>query len=424
MKHNLENSIKESLGKYEIPYDSNAWSKMSKRLDQSFPVAPKSNIKWFLGGAAALVAIFTTVALWPTDIAVTPEKQNATKQTASKSNDSEEISIPTIENQKSTVNEPTSKVAKSQEILRNIEITSVGSEKNTISTVKETISNSQQTIQKGNQVNAEPKVSNSIVENNSPKKDIEITAIENSCFGEPISILNKNEINLILTDPIGTKSIIKSNKSLTYTPESEGKYTIGYLENDEFIAIENFNILSIPKIDFSIDDQIKYENGLPTINLSTNSIGSSHIWSFENQKGTISGKDAKVHYFNKGEYSISLTVQGSNGCKASEVKTVRVDDDYNLLAVTAFDPLSNDIRKSSFIPFALTQRTVDFNMIILDPKDGAIIFETNDTTNPWKGNDRRNGQLIDANKTYIWRVTIENPEKGEKSEYKGTILRL
>jgi hypothetical protein len=424
MKHNLENSIKGSLEKYEMPYDSNAWSKMNKRLDQSFPVSPKSNIKWFLGGAAALVAIFTTVALWPTDIAVTPEKQNATKQTASKSNDSEEISIPTIENQKSTVNEPTSKVAKSKEIFRNIEITTAVQEKNTISTVKETISNSQQIIQKGNQVNAEPKVSNSFVENNLPKKDIEITAIENSCFGEPISILNKNEINLILIDPIGTKSIIKSNNSLTYTPESEGKYTIGYLENGEFITIENFNILSIPKIDFSIDDQIKYENGLPTINLSTNSIGSSHIWSFESQKGTISGKDAKVHYFNKGEYSISLTVQGSNGCKASELKTVRVDDDYNLLAVTAFDPLSNDIRKSSFIPFALTQRTVDFNMIILDPKDGAIIFETNDTTNPWKGNDRRNGQLIDANKTYIWRVTIENPEKGEKSEYKGTILRL
>ena len=425
MKDNLENSIKESLGEYEMPYDSSAWSKMSKRLDQTFPVAPKSNTKWLLGGAAALIAMLTTVALWPTDGAVAPEKENSTEQTATKSKTLEESSIPTIEKQKSILNKPTPiKVTELIENLSNITTKTVGVDQNNTTTGKETISISQQLIQKGSQINLAPKESSLLINNNSPKKNIEVEAIENSCLGESISIPNKNDINLIITDPIGSKSIIKSNKSLTYTPESEGKYTVGYFENDEFITVENFNVLSSPKIDFSIDDQTKYENGLPTINLSTNAIGTSYIWSFEGQKGTISGKDVKAHYFNKGAYSISLTVQGSNGCKASEVKTVNVDDDYNLLAVTAFDPLSNDIRKNSFIPFALTQRSVDFNMIILDPKDGAIIFESNDTTNPWKGIDRRNGQLVDSNKTYIWRVIIENPEKGETTEYKGTILRM
>jgi len=31
---------------------------------------------------------------------------------------------------------------------------------------------------------------------------------------------------------------------------------------------------------------------------------------------------------------------------------------------------------------------------------------------------------VDANKAYIWKVTLKNPAREEKSEYKGTVIRV
>jgi hypothetical protein len=63
-------------------------------------------------------------------------------------------------------------------------------------------------------------------------------------------------------------------------------------------------------------------------------------------------------------------------------------------------------------------------MVILDPTDGGVVFETSDASQPWDGIDRRDGKLINTQKVYIWKVTIKSPEAGEKSEYKGTITRI
>ena len=63
-------------------------------------------------------------------------------------------------------------------------------------------------------------------------------------------------------------------------------------------------------------------------------------------------------------------------------------------------------------------------MVIIDPNDGAIVFETSDASQPWDGIDKRDGQMVNANKVFIWKVTIKHPEASEKSEYKGTIIRI
>ena len=76
------------------------------------------------------------------------------------------------------------------------------------------------------------------------------------------------------------------------------------------------------------------------------------------------------------------------------------------------------------MPFALTQRKTAFNLIIIDPSDGGIVFESSDASNAWDGYDKRNGKMAVANKAYIWKVNIANPEHKENIEYKGTIVRL
>lgn len=426
MKDKLENSIKESLKEYEMPYDANAWASMSKRLDQTMPTTPKSNLKWYLGGAAAVAVIATTIAIWNNTDTNSTKKIEASQQSTSQSSVNENLEITNLEAQNTT-----SKNSTITEVSPNSEVNSSnqnGSIENIDANKENTAStNSPQNSLKGtlNQTNTATNSSSPVSTDVKPtSKKVEVQPVSNICFGETTSISNKNDVILYIQDPSGNKTSIKASKTLSFSPENEGKHTIGYMENGQFKEVETFHVLNSPKVDFSIDDQTKYENGLPTVHLSTSSIGTSFVWNFEKQQGNENGKDVSVHYFNKGTYSVSLTVQGTNGCTAVESKTIRIEDDYNLLAVTAFDPLSNDIRKSSFMPYALTQRTVDFNLIIIDPKDGATIFESNDATNTWKGIDKRNGQLVDANKTYIWRVTIDNPVKGEKSEYKGTIIRM
>ena len=76
------------------------------------------------------------------------------------------------------------------------------------------------------------------------------------------------------------------------------------------------------------------------------------------------------------------------------------------------------------MPFALTIRNVKFNMVILDPKNGGIMYQTNDSNQPWDGIDKRTGNLVPPNENCIWKVDIENPEPGENSHYKGVIVRL
>ena len=63
-------------------------------------------------------------------------------------------------------------------------------------------------------------------------------------------------------------------------------------------------------------------------------------------------------------------------------------------------------------------------MIILDPNDGGLVFETSDANQAWDGIDKRNGQMADANKAYVWKVMLSQPRFGEKSEYMGTIVRM
>ena len=365
------------------------------------------------------IVIVTTIALWPADKSTSIDSVKTSKNEVSSTNtiNTENISTTTSNNNSDNTNTTTNDAS-----INNVEVTNdvnpvkqILNEVNVITPLKVNNSN-QNTNQSVNPISytgISPTTS----------KKIEIADINNICLGESISIVNTNDVNLTLLDPNGLKTIVKANKTIAITPEIDGKYSIEYSENAQLTS-KSFNVVPLPKPDFSIDDQNSYENGLPSINVSATTSGYSYTWDLENQKGSVFGKDISVHYFNKGSYKVSLTIQGTNGCKGTETKTIHVDDDYNLLAVNAFDPSSNDIRLNSFMPFALTQRNVDFNLIIIDPKDGAVIFETNDATNPWKGIDKRNGQMIEANKAFIWKVVLKNPVKGEKSEYKSTIIRL
>ncbi|MEY3412442.1 MAG: hypothetical protein RIQ70_1130, partial [Bacteroidota bacterium] len=57
-------------------------------------------------------------------------------------------------------------------------------------------------------------------------------------------------------------------------------------------------------------------------------------------------------------------------------------------------------------------------------KDGGIMYQTEDASQPWNGIDKRTGQLAPSSQAYIWKVRLSNPLPGEPTEYKGTITKL
>ena len=48
MNIDFDKNIQKSLENYELPYDANAWSELSKKLDKTMPVTKKPNTKWWI----------------------------------------------------------------------------------------------------------------------------------------------------------------------------------------------------------------------------------------------------------------------------------------------------------------------------------------------------------------------------------------
>jgi hypothetical protein len=417
MKDNFENNIKESLNGFEVPYDAAAWSAMSKRLDQTMPTSGGSNLIWYLGGAATVAVIVTTVLLWPS--ADVEKSQHITSTSTEKVKETED-------------QVHTSKGTSSQSSIQDASTTEAPV-KNTTNGTSNPVSFDPAPNIFDNPIDYIKVKENSFMKEDEPVNSIfdpiieivapSVPSLANICLNETTTINNTNKQELTVVGPNGITTI-KGNTSLQFTTDSEGIYNLGFMVNGIFNSKESFVVKPLPKADFTIDETYNYENGVPSMNLSTNSQGVAHAWAFEGQSGTTSGTETKAHFFYKGQYDITLTVTGSNSCKTTATKSVQIDETYNLLAVNGFDPMSSDNRINSFIPRGLVERSADFRMIIIDPTDGAIIFETSDVSNPWRGLDKRNGQMVSANKAYIWKVTLNNPIKGENPEYKGTIVRL
>jgi hypothetical protein len=94
------------------------------------------------------------------------------------------------------------------------------------------------------------------------------------------------------------------------------------------------------------------------------------------------------------------------------------------MAPSGFRPNSGDIQTNTFMPYALTQRNVNFELVVLDPRTGAVVFSSSDATQGWDGIDKRTGEMVKENSVWAWKVVIKNPNVGEPVEYKGTITRM
>ena len=424
----IEKLFKDSLENHELPYDPSAWKSLESKLPQARIVKPINFTKWGLIGfvaAALAVSLFIvsnsdekqTNLIEKKEVKQVEKQSTTTKKTA--------FTNPALITEKQLTNQKTAQknsTENSTNSLVNIEQNQVRGE----------YENSDHRLIKElefgvipNNTNYQSNLVQSTIENQKSNSNLKIPAISTKCQGETLELENENSKSIVLKSPTGKLEVIRAKSQIKTNLNQTGTYSVNSIDDKgDLIELRTFNVINSPSVSLNFDSELTYENGLPVLKAHIESEENKVKWTLNNKTLDVTGKNAQIHAFKKGAYELSVTVANEQGCKSSEIKIIQVKDDYNLLAVNAFNPNSNDIRKTTFLPVALQNRTSPFNMVILDPSDGGVVFETSDASQPWDGIDRRDGKLVNSNKVYIWKVSIKSPEVGEKSEYKGTITRI
>jgi hypothetical protein len=406
----LDQIFKNAMDSQAEPYNPAAWESLSKRLDKQLP--PKSNPfkKWGLPGAALVIGI--SLATWysmdSSNSATAPISPKAAAVEPSR----KELSP---KENPATHTEHQPKIALHQETNPPLATPNelINTDTEELVAVQEIPSLKEAPVEELPSKSLEP------IDRQKPKELFTFNPIVLPvCAGISSELKNTNGFEVTLKNDQMTRSI---------APNSSVNVELG-AGNIEIInpatgVILQSNVIAGPKGDLVIDEMI-YENGIPVQGIHVKSDANVRSVTYGKQRSELSNKDFTVHVFEKGSTSVQISLADDRGCTSEIQGMIHVSEEYNLLAVNAFEPTSQDSRKNTFMPYALTKRAASFRMIILDPNDGGIVFESTDATLPWDGIDRRFGRMGDTNKAYVWKVTLSEPKVGEKSEYMGTVVRM
>ncbi|PHR17522.1 MAG: hypothetical protein COA38_20715 [Fluviicola sp.] len=431
MKEPIEELFKQSLKGHKMPYNAEAWKAMSARLDVVSPVAaPISYLKYYIGAAVIGVAAVTTYVLLSsgnsTEINATQIANETTiKQSTTPTNKSTTGKRDTQSGNSSVISNPTETPISSDKGLQNTSNSNVNGNNdpnglNPGVILPGPVPGNEGKVD-GTHQNNTTTVSNKETTpiNTDIRRKMTMPAIDDLCLNEETTITNPNSTEIYILDGLKNKiKTIPANKSVIFTPSAVGNYSLGYKNDSNLESVSNFQVNRIPDADFMIDFVNKYDNGVPSTHVEAISGQGTYVWNAKNQ--SVSGIEAEMHFYKKGDQTIELTVNNGQ-CSTTIEKTIFIENDYNLMAVTGFTPLSTILSKRTFMPFALTQRDVNFTLMIIDSRDGGVVYETSDASLPWDGTDIRSGKRSQTPQVYVWKAVIFNPAANEPSEYRGTI---
>ena len=415
---NIEDLFKESLKDHELPYDKEAWSKMNEKLDArnsgSF-----NGFKWILGAAGAALIVATYLFMGTSEA---PQKAQAEVLQTEKEESVETINEIQIEaTEQSETDIVNQEVEKERSVviidccdgIEDLEAAMLDEETN-VEPLAET--ELQQPVYR--EVAKSP---SSTVESKAP---LRFSTPKDHCLNQAFSYSNTNKEMIYVLSPQENIEEIAANETLEVKLDEKGIYQIGiFNQEEEFTASVSFKVHEAQSIQVTADDYLNFENGLPELNVQAFS-DNTLSWYVNNKKVAKSGKKENFYLFDKGSYAIKAMTKDANGCQSSDKVSFYVEKNYNLLAVNAFTPNSFDDRNTTFMPFALTTRNTPFKMIIIDPSNGAVIFETTSASQAWQGVNKNTGELVKENTSFVWKVVLQNPEQGESPEYMGTVVRL
>ena len=418
----IEDLFKSALNDQELPYDESAWNEMSKKLDaRNGGGGASGNLKWILGTAGAIVV---TVGVFlnmdnNTDIEEQSNNQIANtdlklnENTDSNNSESSKVASETQSETDDSTEKSNAKQVESSNELNQEEVIQV------VECCDEKVEKLITPVYRETTVKEE-----TVVENPVLKEKLTFSPVYDKCLNDVFIYHNENNQSVWLNTPVNKLIEIKASSKFKEKLNEKGVYQIGVLNaSQDFVSRNSFRVFEPKSNQLIVEDHLNYENGLPQLNAKTYNEGENK-WYLNDGLVALNKEKNSFNLFKKGNYQIAMSNVDINGCVSKSVTDFWVEEDYNLMAVNAFTPSSWDSRNTHFLPYALTKRDTPFKMIIIDPSDGAILFETSSADMPWDGIDRNTGKMVDENKSFVWKVILENPESNEKPEYIGTVVRL
>ena len=418
----IEDLFKSALNDQELPYDESAWNEMSKKLDaRNGGGGASGNLKWILGTAGAIVV---TVGVFlnmdnNTDIEEQSNNQIANtdlklnENTDSNNSESSKVASETQSETDDSTEKSNAKQVESSNELNQEEVIQV------VECCDEKVEKLITPVYRETTVKEE-----TVVENPVLKEKLNFSPVYDKCLNDVFIYHNENNQSVWLNTPVNKLIEIKASSKFKEKLNEKGVYQIGVLNaSQDFVSRNSFRVFEPKSNQLIVEDHLNYENGLPQLNAKTYNEGENK-WYLNDGLVALNKEKNSFNLFKKGNYQIAMSNVDINGCVSKSVTDFWVEEDYNLMAVNAFTPSSWDSRNTHFLPYALTKRDTPFKMIIIDPSDGAILFETSSADMPWDGIDRNTGKMVDENKSFVWKVILENPESNEKPEYIGTVVRL
>ena len=414
----IEDLFKESLKDHQLPYDGKAWSNMSKKLDAKNS-STSNGTKWMLGAAGILAIVATYLFVTAENVSESPIKEHS-KTAVDKKNilespieEASQVDAAII-----SVNEKVEKTEnKTGEVKIKKETNHVNEE------IKLDIIDQQIIADLISPVYREVE-SPSIAVANEAQVKFHFNKTPNQCLNSTVSYSNTNKESIWMRLPSSALLEIPANSDTDFIVNEKGSYLIGNMNKEnEFIASTSFRVDEAQEIQVSAEDYLDFKNGLPELTVQAYAEGQIE-WKLNQELTSKTRKKEKFNLFDRGNYNITGILTDINGCKSEARVTHNIEKNYNLLAVNAFTPNSANNRNTTFMPFALTKRNTPFKMFVIDPSNGAVIFETSNADQAWEGINKNTGVLVEKNKSFVWKVILQQPEKGESPEYMGTIVLL
>jgi PKD repeat protein len=425
MSNPFDNKIKESLENFEMPYDARAWGQMAEQLPPAIGTTTGGN--QFGWKAVALVAIIATIAatIWQltdnneivSENAVTieqPTKEKALEKTNDEPSKIEDNKV----SQESVITEKSQEIPEDEPVKNNTEI----------STMEESASRIH---------NSEISEPERVIESNSPVEQtdpiitkLDVPVIEDEplvakflpstftiCVGQDINFINESsDKSSNMTWDLGDGTI-KYESDPVHNYVQPGNYVVSLIADNGSKTSDysvNVTVNPTPRPIFSAQRKLNGYVAIPLYRFTT-AIQPSEtaIWSFSDGS-RVKGNSAE-HLFRgagPGPSVAKLTVTNIFGCSSTMDETYDTQKEFDLLAPNTFSPNGDGINES-FIPAAIPEMGIEFELSITNPKTGEAVYRTSNPSEPWNGKVNNVNSKLDAG-VYIWTVVLKDNVVNDK----------
>lgn len=418
---NFENNIKEALEGVELPYDSQSWNDLEKKMNRTKRLSSRNS--WIF--AASFVLASTAVSVY----------------LINQSDSSEALQF-------SSYNEDNN-VYLAEGVFKKLSNSQMDFNSNATITLEDAIQNNTGDTKKDKTVtfeefdkipenvaakekaieilgsNLDPKDSNKKETNsNSAAGSVYTVSSQVACLGESIDFsIIEDKVNGTYLWNFGNGDF-SDEPSASTTYNEPGIYkvimTVISSADGQMRRIDNsseIEILPSPVAKFEYELLNQYSES-PQVRFVNKSIHANNSF-WEVDGNLIANEISPIYTFaDNDEHIIKLMVENEFGCTDTEFKYIKIENDYNLLADKSFSP-NNDGRNDFFIPNSLRLMDNEFKFTVFKGND--IVFESTnaDDAQEWDGT-LSNGTKAQIDETYQW-VVILLDDNNQEQFYGGEI---